>query len=186
MEGWSFGHLSPFVACGNGGRTGRHPSPMGYISSSQPITSSTPISPSDGIWIIDAHGKTVFANDSMAQMLGTTTADLRGQDSFQHVFAEDMAAAQRLFSSKQAGSSVPFHFRLRRTDGTAIWVDVQGTPMHNASGEFLGIVGTFTVSDVEEWKGGRRCLAGGKHDTTAGSSRRSSLDGSEKADSLRE
>jgi hypothetical protein len=27
---------------------------------------------------------------------------------------------------------------------------VQGTPMRNASGHFTGIVGTFTVSDVQD------------------------------------
>jgi PAS domain S-box-containing protein len=103
----------------------------------------------EGIWIIDSEGKTVFANDSMAQILGTTTPDLIGKDSFLFVFPEDLGAAQRLFSSKQAGSSAPFHFKLRRIDGSSIWVDVQGTPMRDAAGEFTGIVGTFTVSDVQ-------------------------------------
>jgi len=101
----------------------------------------------DGIWIIDDMGKTVFTNETMAEILGTTTADLMGSDSFLFVFPEDLPDAQRLFSMKQAGSSAPFHFKLRRVDGSSIWVDVQGTPMHNASGRFTGIVGTFTVSD---------------------------------------
>lgn len=103
----------------------------------------------DGIWIIDADGKTTYANESMAQILGAPPADLMGQDSFLYVFPEDLPAAQQLFSSKEAGSSAPFHFRLRRADGSSIWVEVQGTPMHNAAGLFTGIVGTFTVSDVQ-------------------------------------
>ena len=101
----------------------------------------------DGIWIIDDTGKTVFANETMAEILGTTTADLIGSDSFLFVFPADLPEAQRLFSTKQAGSSAPFHFKLQRVDGSAIWVDVQGTPMHNASGRVTGVVGTFTVSD---------------------------------------
>ena len=112
------------------------------------MLSEATITQRDGIWIIDAEGKTLFANESMAEILGTTIADLAGQDSFLYVFPEDLPAAQRLFSSKQAGSPAPFHFKLRRSDGSSIWVDVQGTPMHNAMGHFLGIVGTFTVSDV--------------------------------------
>ena len=104
----------------------------------------------DGIWIIDAEGKTVFANDAMGQILGTSAADLIGQDSFVYVFPDDLPAAQRLFSQKQAGSPAPFHFRLRRADGSAIWVDVQGTPMRNAAGLFTGILGTFTVSETIE------------------------------------
>lgn len=110
------------------------------------VTSSQP----DGLWIIDANGKTVFANDAMARVLGTSTGDLLGKDSFLYVFPEDLSAAQRLFASKQAGSPAPFHFKLRRADGSSIWVDVLGTPMHNAAGQFTGIVGTFTVSDRQE------------------------------------
>ncbi len=117
----------------------------------QQIVSEPAVSQQDGIWIIDAYGKTLFANDAMAEILGTTAADLSGKDSFLYVFAEDIPAAQRLFSSKQAGGIAPFHFRLRRSDGSSIWVDVQGTPMHNAGNHFLGIVGTFTVSDAEQW-----------------------------------
>lgn len=113
--------------------------------------SPIPKTQTDGIWIIDAEGRTVFANDMMAEILGTTGAKLSGTDSFLYVFPEDLEAAQRLFATKQAGSPAPFHFRLRRADGSPIWVDVQGTPLRNAAGHFNGIVGTFTVSNVENW-----------------------------------
>jgi PAS domain S-box-containing protein len=100
----------------------------------------------EGIWIIDAEGRTVYANEPMAEMLGTTTTTMIGNDSFAFVFPEDLPAAQHLFSLKQGGSSAPFTFKLRRADGSSIWTDVQGTPMHNAAGRFIGIVGTFMVS----------------------------------------
>ena len=101
----------------------------------------------DGIWIIDTEGKTVYASDRMAEILGTDRFALIGKPSFTHVFPEDVEAAQRLFDAKSKGSAEPFHFKLRRVDGSAICVDVQGTPMHNAAGKFTGIVGTFTVQD---------------------------------------
>jgi PAS domain S-box-containing protein len=105
--------------------------------------------PLDGLWIINAEGKTVYASAHMAEILGTTPSEMKGQPSFDHVFPEDVAAAQRLFNFKKNGDPAPFHFRLRRKDGSAIWVDVQGTPMYNAAGVFTGIVGTFTVSTQE-------------------------------------
>ena len=101
---------------------------------------------SDGIWIIDAEARTLFANAAMSEILGTSVAQLTGKHSFDYVFPEDVAAAQRLFEAKIRGDKAPFHFRLRREDGSAIWVDIQGTPMHNVEGEFLGIVGTFRTS----------------------------------------
>lgn len=103
----------------------------------------------DGLWIINAQGATVYANEDMAQILGTSIADLIGKDSFQFVFPEDLDAARQLFAVKEAGNRAPFNFRLRRADGNAIWADVQGTPMHNAAGQFIGIVGSFTISSKQ-------------------------------------
>ena len=128
------------------------PNPIEKTTYFKPMTSDFKIRQPEGIWIINAQGKTVFANDSMAEILQTTTADLVGKDSFLYVFSDDLPAAQRLFSAKQAGSSAPFRFKLRRTDGSSVWVDVLGTPLRNAAGQFTGIVGTFTVSDVQDWQ----------------------------------
>ena len=100
----------------------------------------------DGIWIIDADGRTAYANDRMAEILRTSWLEMIGNPSFAFVYPEDVEAAQRLFDVKKGGDAKAFHFRLRCKDGTAVWVDVQGTPMHNAAGLFKGIVGTFSVS----------------------------------------
>ena len=100
----------------------------------------------DGVWIIDLEGRTVFANERMGEILGTDPQEMIGEPSFTYVFPEDTDAAQRLFDAKKRGDSKPFHFKLRRKDGSAVWVDVQGTPLHNAAGVFNGIVGTFTIS----------------------------------------
>lgn len=102
----------------------------------------------DGIWIIDVNGKTLYANKRMAETLGTSTYDLIGQPSFDYVFPEDTPAAQRLFEAKKHGDISAFHFRLRRKDGTPVWVNVQGTPMYNGHGTFNGIIGTFSISSV--------------------------------------
>jgi PAS domain S-box-containing protein len=101
----------------------------------------------DGIWIIDADGRTIYANDRMAEILKTHPSEMVGQPSFTYVFPEDVENAQRLFEAKKNGGIEPFHFKLRRKDGSPVWVDVQGTPMRNAAGEFTGIVGTFSVSE---------------------------------------
>ncbi len=106
----------------------------------------------DGIWIIDSDASTLYANAAMADILGEDAAQLIGKPSFDYVFAEDVEAAQQLFESKQRGNATPFRFRLRRKDGSAISVLVQGTPMHNVAGEFLGIVGTFRVANEQAEK----------------------------------
>ncbi len=114
----------------------------------------------DGIWIIDTDAKTAYVNERMAEILGTSPSEMVGSASFAYVFPEDVGEAQRLFNAKARGDTKPFHFKLRRQDGSAIWVDVQGTPMHNAAGVFKGIVGTFSVPsellrEIDQ-RGGRR------------------------------
>ena len=104
----------------------------------------------DGIWIIDSGARTLYANAAMADILGVSTTDLIGTPSFEYVFPEDVEAAQQLFASKQRGEMAPFHFKLRRRDGSPIWVDVLGTPMRSVEGEFIGIVGSFRVSERQE------------------------------------
>ena len=100
----------------------------------------------DGIWIIDAEATTAYANDRMGEILGASPSDMVGRPSFDYVFPEDVESARHLFEAKARGDTKPFRFKLRRQDGSAILVDVQGTPMHNAAGEFRGIVGTFSVA----------------------------------------
>ena len=100
----------------------------------------------EGIWIIDAEAQTIYANEGMAEILGTSPSEMIGQPSFTYVFPADVEAAQRLFDVKKGGNATPFRFSLRRKDGTAIAVTVQGTPINNKAGVFMGIVGTFSVS----------------------------------------
>lgn len=103
----------------------------------------------DGIWIINSDASTLYASAAMCAILGAEPSDLIGKPSFDYVFPEDVETAQKLFESKQRGDPSPFRFRLRRKDGSAIWVNVQGTPMRNVEGEFIGIVGTFRVAESQ-------------------------------------
>ena len=101
----------------------------------------------DGIWIIDADGHTSYVNERMAEILGACRSEIVGRSSFDYIFPDDLQAAQHLFDAKRDGDIRAFGFKLRRKDGTAVLVEVQGTPMFSAAGAFKGIVGTFTISD---------------------------------------
>ena len=100
----------------------------------------------DGIWTTNADGRTVYANQRMAQMLGTTVAAMLGQLSFGFVFPEDVQLAKRLFDTHKRGDSKHFQFRLRRTDGSSAWVSVSNTPMFSHS-EFQGILAFFSETE---------------------------------------
>jgi PAS domain S-box-containing protein len=101
----------------------------------------------DGIWIIDADGRTSYVNERMAEILGVSCSEVLGQSSFDFVFPDDIGAARHLFQARKIGHVSPFQFKLRRKDGSAISVDVQGAPMFTETGEFKGVVGTFVALD---------------------------------------
>jgi len=114
-------------------------------TSARTMTGANPTQ--DGIWIIDADGRTSYVNERMAEILGECRSEIVGRSSFDYIFPDDLHAAQHLFDAKRDGDIRAFGFKLRRKDGTAVLVEVQGTPMFSAAGAFKGIVGTFTISD---------------------------------------
>jgi len=74
----------------------------------------------DGIWIIDANAKTLYANSAMAEILGTATDEMIGRSSFAYLYPEDEPADKHLFEGDKSGESSQFHVRLRRQAGGAL------------------------------------------------------------------
>jgi len=97
----------------------------------------------DGIWVVDPQGHTIFNNKRMAEILGADTESLSEQSCFECVFPEDLPEAQRQFAQGMAGNRQPFDFRLRRKDGTGIWVSISCGPVSDASGVVVGLLGLF-------------------------------------------
>jgi PAS domain S-box-containing protein len=97
----------------------------------------------DGIWVVDAQGRTIFNNKRMAEILGADTESLSEQTCFDCVFAEDRSEAERQFAQGMGGNRQPFDFRLRRNDGSEIWVSISCGPVTDASGAVVGLLGLF-------------------------------------------
>jgi PAS domain S-box-containing protein len=97
----------------------------------------------DGIWVVDPQGHTIFNNKRMAEILAADTESLSEQSCFDCVFAEDLPEAQRQFAQGMAGNRMPFDFRLRRNDGSQIWVSISCGPVFDAAGVVVGLLGLF-------------------------------------------
>jgi PAS domain S-box-containing protein len=104
----------------------------------------------EGIWVIDAESRTTYVNRRMAEMLGCAAADMLGRYPSDFLFPEDLEAARQQFRLKRQGDSQPFDFRLRRQDGSALWVRVANSPMYQEDGQFVGALGMF--SDITDRK----------------------------------
>ena len=99
---------------------------------------------------------TIFANQRMAELLGTTVEQMKDESSFRYVFEDEAEEAGRLFESKMRGDRSPFEFRLRRADGTAIQARISGVPLTDEDGKVTGLLGMFT--DITEAHAGERAL----------------------------
>jgi two-component system cell cycle sensor histidine kinase/response regulator CckA len=104
----------------------------------------------EGIWLTDPQGLTVFSNRRMAQILGVDFESMAGMSCFACLFPEDVAEARMQFERGLAGDRPPFDFRLRRADGSAIWVSIACMPVRDEDSSLFGILGLF--SDITERK----------------------------------
>ena len=104
----------------------------------------------EGIWVVDPQGSTIFSNRRMAEILGVDFESMPQQSCFGCVFPDELEEAQRHFARTLAGDRRSFDFRLRRADGSPIWVSISCMPVYDDTGAPTGLLGLF--SDITERK----------------------------------
>jgi PAS domain S-box-containing protein len=85
------------------------------------------------VWVTDLGGRTTYVNHAACQLAGVPSADLIGAD----IAAFFEAGALPL-------SADAVDERLRRPDGTTVWVNIVAAPLTDAAGRTLGTVRTLT------------------------------------------
>ncbi|MEG4345965.1 PAS domain S-box protein [Microcoleus sp. A003_D6] len=104
----------------------------------------------EGIWMIDAEGKTTFVNQKMADMLGTTPEETIGQPLFAFMDAEGMAIAQANLNRRNQGINEQRDFRFRRRDGSDLWAIVSTNSLTDKQGCYVGALAM--VADITDRK----------------------------------
>ena len=104
----------------------------------------------EGIWVVDPEGRTIFSNRRMAEILRIDYESMPEQTCFSCVFPDELEDAERHFARTLAGDSRPFDFRLRRGDGSPVWVSISCMPVCDDTGAQVGLLGLF--SDITERK----------------------------------
>jgi PAS domain S-box-containing protein len=98
----------------------------------------------EGVWLIDRQGRTQYANDRMAALLGAAQEDVAAARVTDFVFAEDAAAARERIGANLAGRAEEFDFRFRRADGAEVLVRAGTSPVRDRAGRVVGALGLFT------------------------------------------
>jgi PAS domain S-box-containing protein len=104
----------------------------------------------EGIWEIDAKGKTSYCNGRMAQMLGRTIDEMLGKEFSEFMDDDGRQRAQATFEKRKQGVVGSFEQNFLRKDGATVWLISNGTPLHDKAGNFAGSLGMFT--DITERK----------------------------------
>ncbi|MBI5035057.1 MAG: PAS domain S-box protein [Chloroflexi bacterium] len=89
----------------------------------------------DAIALADPDGTILYASPSAARIVGTTSANMVGHNTFDGIHPEDLERAKHMFNQvlQTPGSSVTSQFRLKHRDGSWRWVEGIGTNLVHES-----------------------------------------------------
>ncbi len=99
---------------------------------------------SEGIWMIDAEGRTTFVNPRMASMLGWTVDELQGTSLLDFVPDEFKATVIAQLERRRQGISEEYDARFIKKDGNTIWAIVSTTPVFDENDQYVGALKMIT------------------------------------------
>ncbi|NBC17098.1 MAG: PAS domain S-box protein [Bacteroidetes bacterium] len=110
----------------------------------------------EGIWQIDAEGRTTYVNAEMADMLGYTVEEMAGMHLFEAMDAEGRARAEELLVDRQQGVRAQHEFTYQRKDGEPLEALVGTAPLLDEDGTYRGALAM--VTDITERKQAEEAL----------------------------
>ena len=98
----------------------------------------------EGIWTIDADGRTTFVNPKMAALLGYTPEAMIGRSLLEFMDAPAQALLAGQQTRRERGISDTYELPLRRKDGTELWTAVTAAPQFDEQGRYRGALAMLT------------------------------------------
>ena len=109
----------------------------------------------EGVWSVDAEGKTVFANENMAAILGTSPGEMIGKSILPFVPQEKKDELLNHLLQREQGLQEHYEFPFRRADGAQVWTLLRVSPVLR-DGQHSGCLAL--VSDITELKHAEEAL----------------------------
>src|SRR5271165_7062493 len=103
----------------------------------------------EGVWSVDAEGKTVFANENMAAILGTSRGEMIGKSILPFVPQEKKDELLNRLLRRERGLQEHYEFAFLRADGAQVWTLLRVSPVFR-HGQHTGSLAL--VSDITERK----------------------------------
>jgi sigma-B regulation protein RsbU (phosphoserine phosphatase) len=102
----------------------------------------------EGIWILDAKNKTVYANPKLAGMLGYTPEEMVGMSFLHFIPTEGRINAEINLKRLRQGMSRKHDIKFLRKDGGDLWAILSTSPILDDEGHYEGTLGMLT--DITE------------------------------------
>jgi diguanylate cyclase (GGDEF)-like protein/PAS domain S-box-containing protein len=111
----------------------------------------------EGLAQVDNDGVLQFVNDRFCEMVGYVREELIGAQIEQLLASEDDVRLVRSRSElRQKGVSDQYEVRVRRKDGSIIWLEIGGAPVFDAAGRVVGSIGVH--NEVTERRAAEEAL----------------------------
>ncbi len=102
----------------------------------------------EGIWTIDAEGRTTFANRAMAAMLDTTVSEMLESTMFDFMDDDASIDAHEKLDRRGHGIAEEHDFRLVTKSGRTVWTRMNTSPIVDHDGKSRGAIAL--VTDITE------------------------------------
>ncbi|HEY8977065.1 MAG TPA: PAS domain S-box protein, partial [Burkholderiaceae bacterium] len=103
---------------------------------------------SEGIWLLDEFHRLAFVNPRIAQWLGYGEDVMRGRPLDDFMDPEEAERCRAALAAQLADDGGPVELRLRRADGSPMWVSLSTRPIRDDVGNPTGALGMLT--DINE------------------------------------
>lgn len=92
----------------------------------------------EGVWVIDPNGYTVYINSALAQLLGYHAEELQDQPAIRYVAQEDQKIFESALELRKSGIREEYELQFVRKDKLKIWTHLFASPIVSAEGQYLG------------------------------------------------
>jgi diguanylate cyclase (GGDEF)-like protein/PAS domain S-box-containing protein len=98
----------------------------------------------EGVWLVDAQGRTTFANRRIAEMLGCTVDEMMGASMFTFMDDEGKVIAGASMERRRKGIDDDLDFKFIRKDGSELWAYISTNALLDESGAYRGSLAMVT------------------------------------------
>lgn len=103
---------------------------------------------SEGVWMHDGSGVVTFMNPRMAEMLGYAAQETIGKLIFELMDESLVPEARARLERRKSGISERGKFKLRRRDGSDLWIALHADPLFDNAGKFESVL--MLATDITE------------------------------------